>query len=263
MITLSPNKQINYVSSGIFKSDGPWQHPRTTTDTYEIILMYDGIAYICEGEAEYTLQKNDILILEPGTEHYGFKISNEYVSFSWLHYRTTISEYQCISKHFTAANPHALKTLFSQCLHTANTPGYNPICADLYTALYLEEILCNHKVSKETQNQLAAQIKEYVRLNIEKDISVKSIADHFGYHENHISKIFKSTYGVILKKYISEQKIEYIRALLSTTLYTVSRIAQTASFKSENHLIKFFKYHTGLTPSEYRNTYINTYTNKK
>lgn len=84
-----------------------------------------------------------------------------------------------------------------------------------------------------------------------------------GYHENHISRVFKSAYSVGIKEYIADMRLENIKNLLSTTLYTIKQIAHMLSFKSENHLIKFFKYHMNMTPTEYRNTYVNTRINKK
>ena len=78
---------VIYISSGLFKSDGVWQHPKRIIDSYEIIFMHEGTAFICEEESEYILKKNDILVLEPGKLHYGFKESVEFVSFSWLHFK--------------------------------------------------------------------------------------------------------------------------------------------------------------------------------
>ena len=154
------------------------------------------------------------------------------------------------------------KTLFSQCMHIANTPGYDPVCTDLYTALYIEEIICNGSAVSVSKNRLAAQVKEYVNLNIEKDLTVRLVSEHFGYHENYISKVFKAAYGVLLSRYIVNQRLAYARALLNTTLYMVNQISRQLSFKSENHFVKFFKYHTHITPSEYRNSYTNIHINK-
>ncbi len=253
---------VEYLSSGHFKSSGIWIHPKRTIDTYEIILMLEGVAYICEGDTEYTLKKNDILLLEPGKEHFGFKESNEYVSFFWIHYKTDNNEYKSFTKHMNISNPYILKTLFSQSLHIANTPSYNPTCRNLYMALIIEEILSFIKTSNTAPNYLASQINEYIKTNIESYPTVSEIAEHFGYHTNHVSRVFKSAYGTTLKKYIERQILEYSRNLLHTTLYTVNQISQILSFKSENHFIKFFKYHTEMTPTEYRNSFSNTHTNK-
>lgn len=263
MIVLNPNTNVEYISSGLFKSDGVWCHPKRVIDSYEIIFLNEGIAYICEDGIEYTVEKNNILILEPKKLHYGFRASEEFVSFSWLHFFTSKERYKLLPKQLKISEPYILKTLFSQCQHTVNTPTYNAICADLYTALIIEEILTLKKSSDLSGKYLSAQIKEWIRLNIEKDISVNSIAKQFGYHENHISRLFKSSYGTGIKTYIINMKLENAKNLLSSTVYSVKQISQILSFKSENHFIKFFKYHTKLTPTEYRNTYVNTHINKK
>lgn len=262
MIKFDENSRLEYISSGLFKSEGEWCHPRRVIDTYEIIFMYEGVAYIREDGVEYTLKKNDVLLLEPYVEHMGFRTSEEFTSFSWLHFHTTKKEYQKLPKYFNAAEPYVLKTLFSQCLHTAHTPTYNKICSDLYTALIIEEIINIGKTSLVSKNYLASQIKEYITVNIENGISVKDVASHFGYHENHVSRVFKASYGMGLKAYISKLKLEYAQNLLLTSLYTVKQIAMLLSFESENHFIKFFKYHLNITPTEYRNNYGNTHINK-
>ena len=237
MITLNENGTLKYVSSGLFQSDGSWIHPRVTIETYEIIFMYEGTAYICEDGTEYILHPDDVLILDPDREHYGFRVSEEYVSFSWLHFKTSCDRYKNLPKHFHSSNPAMPKTLFSQCMHIANTPGYDPVCTDLYTALYIEEIICNGSAVSISKNHLAAQVKEYVNLNIEKDLTVRLVSEHFGYHENYISKVFKAAYGVLLSRYIVNQRLAYARALLNTTLYTVNQISRQLSFKSENHFV--------------------------
>lgn len=262
MIHFNENEYTEYISSGLFKSDGNWRHPKRVIDSYEIIFMYEGNAYICEDGREYILSKNDILFLEPGKEHYGFRTTEDFVSFAWLHYKTNCEKYKNMEKHFKVSNPSALKNLFTQCMHVANTPNYDPVCTDLYAALFAEEILFDYKINSGHGNQLAAQIKEYVTVNTEKNLTVAKVAEYFGYNENHISRVFKAAYGIKLKDYISEKKTEYASALLCTTLYTVKQISRMLSFQSENHFIKFFKYHTEMTPTKYRNTYTNMHINK-
>lgn len=263
MIVLNSSIDVEYISSGLFKSKGAWCHPNRVIDSYEIIFVYEGTVYICEDGVEYTVNKNDILILEPDKTHYGFKESEKFVSFSWLHFSASEERCKLLPKHLHASEPHTLKTLFTQCLHTVNTPTYDDVCADLYTALIIEEILVLKKAEEISGNYLSAQVKEWIRVNIEKDISVSCISKEFGYHENHISRLFKSAYGIGIKVYITKMKLENAKNLLSTTMYSVKEISQLLSFKSENHFIKFFKYHVNLTPTEYRNTYVNTHINKQ
>jgi AraC-like DNA-binding protein len=263
MITTDLNNKIQYVSSGLFKSAGEWIHPRRIIDSHEIIFITEGTAYISEDEIEFTLNANDILVLEPGKEHFGYLSSIAPVSFFWLHFNWSGNNCNKLPKQFHIENSFHIKTLFSQLLHIANTPDYSDICPDLLTALIIEEILFQTRTSTVLGSSLAVQIKEWIRININSDINVKKVATNFGYHENYIGKIFKSAYNIGIKEYITDSKLKNAKNLLSTSLYTIKQIAYMTGFENENHFIKFFKYHAEMTPTEYRNIYTNTHINKK
>lgn len=263
MLFLDSDTLLQYISSGLFKSDGEWIHPKREIDSCEIIFITEGTAYICEDEKNFILSENDIFILEPNKIHFGFQPSTNPVSFFWLHFNTFGDNYNNLPKHFNISNSFHLKTLFSQLLHIANTPDYSNICPDLFTALIIEEVLFQNRTTMFSGSTLAVQIKEWIRININSDINVKKVAKHFGYHENYIGKIFRATYNIGIKEYITDSKLKNTKNLLSTTLYTIKQIAYATGFENENHFVKFFKYHSGMTPTEYRNIYTNTHINKK
>lgn len=261
MITLDSKDNITYISSGLFKSDKEWIHPKRIIDSFEIIIMYEGEAFIAEEDKEFILRKNDVLFLEPGKEHFGYKTSTAPVSFFWLHYNTDCEKYKSLPKFFNISDPYALKTLCSQLLHVANTPTYDRVSSELFCALISEEIISKSKTEDLPGNRLAIQIKEWIRINLDKPLTVKKIATHFGYHENHIARVFKSAFDTGIKEYITEIKLKAAKDMLCTTLYTIKQVAHSFGFESENHFIKFFKYHTGMTPTECRNIHINTHIN--
>ena len=254
---------IKYCSSGLFKSDRVWIHPKRIIDSYEIVFMEKGTAYIEENAIQYELNENDILILEPGKEHFGYKPSKNRVSFYWVHFYSENFNTDETGKYLHISEPFALKTLFVQLLHTANTPGYSPRCFDMFCALISEEILFRSKNASEQGSTLAVNIKEWIRININKNPTVKSVSEEFGYHENYISRVFKSSFGIGIKEYIIDTKIKNAKNLLNTTLYSVKQIAGITGYKDENLFIKFFIYHTGMTPTKYRNMYSNTHINKE
>ena len=39
MILSDSQKKLEYISSGIFKSNGEWIHPRRTIDSFEVIFV--------------------------------------------------------------------------------------------------------------------------------------------------------------------------------------------------------------------------------
>lgn len=261
MITLNCNSTLTYVSSGLFKSAGEWIHPKRSIDTYEIIIMYEGNAFICENACNFELKKNDILLLEPSKEHYGYKSSTDFVSFAWLHFNAVGEHFQALPKLIHSDDLFSLRTLISQLLHASNTPNCSSITSDMFCALIVEEILFLNKTTEIPGNTLAVQIKEWIRNNISKNITVQQIAEHFSYHKNHIARIFKNSYNISIKQYITSHRLKLAKDQLCNTLYNINQIALSCGFESENHFVKFFKYHSGVTPTEYRNIYINTHIN--
>lgn len=259
MILLENENKIQYLSSGQFRSEGEWIHPKRVIDSNEIIFVQKGSVFICEENKQYELTKNDFLILEKDREHYGFEASSD-VSFYWLHF--LCGDFEKLPKTGNTASPLSLTTLFTQLLHFTNTPGYSENCGDMLCGLILEEIMfLSNPVSKKVK-QLATNLKEWARINTDKIVSVKNAGEKFGYSEDYLNRIFKQAYGITLKQYIINLKLEKAKILLQTTLYTVKQIALSLGYRDENLFIKFFVYHEKTTPTSYRNIYTNTHTNK-
>ncbi len=257
------NTNISYSSSGLFYSDKTWIHPRRNIDSTEIIFVVKGEVYICENGKDYVLREGNFLILQEGLEHYGFKESDKTVSFYWVHfYLSNPMHLEGIKFGDVQDNGH-LKSIFQQLLHISNTKGYSRYSSDILVSLIIEELKFQKQNQADPTKPLIQQIKEYIRINIDDNITVKKVADHFMYNENYLTVLFKSNYQIGLKEYINNKKIEYAKSLLTTTTYSIKQIADLISFKSENGFLKYFKYHTKMTPTEYRNIFSNTHTNKR
>lgn len=260
MILLENENKIQYLSSGKFRSEGEWIHPKRVIDSNEIIFVQKGTVFICEENNRYELKENDILILEKEKEHYGYETSSD-VSFYWLHF--LYSDFQKLPKIINVTSPLSLTTLFTQLLHFTNTPGYSKNCGDMLCGLILEEIKFLSNPTSKKVKKLASNLKEWAKVNSDKLITVKNAGNEFSYSEDYLNRIFRQSYGISLKKYITDQKLEKAKILLQTTLYTVKQIALILGYKDENLFIKFFIYHEKITPTAYRNIYTNTHTNKK
>lgn len=257
MITLNSQKNIEYVSSGLFRSNGEWCHPERIIDTYEVIFVVKGEVYISEGEEAYHLSENEILLLAPSVSHKGIR-NTEGVSFYWMHFKSSDAP---SFKNIKISDSSLLKTMFSSLMHITNTDGYSRDSRDLICALIVEEVLFCSRQREECSSVLVSELREYIRLNIGRGVSVGSVSSHFGYHPNYLGQLFLKITGVGMKEYIAEVKIKKASELLATTLCSVKEISSMLGFHSENHFIKFFKYHTLTTPSKYRSAYANTHIN--
>ena len=250
---------LEYSYAGLFIQDKSWRHPKRQIDTYEIIFMRKGTAYISENGVKYTVGENDFLLLEPHKTHFGFKTSEPPVSFYWLHIHLSDPSYLSDIKTGSIAAPQQLVSLFSQVLHYSA----ESCMADLFSAAIVREIKSKIQNSGENMPVLAARIKEWLNASVSAGVTVKQTAQHFGYNENYIARFFKHAFGVGIKDYINSVKTDNAKNLLSTTMASVKEISAMLSFPNENAFVKYFKYHTGLTPSEYRNIYVNMHINKE
>ena len=67
-----------------------------------------------------------------------------------------------------------------------------------------------------------------------------------------LSKLFSSTEGITIEKYLILQKIERVKELLVYNQKSLSEIAFELEYSSVAHLSRQFKSVTGLTPSSFR-----------
>lgn len=260
MIELENGKYFSYDRIGEFHSSGEWIHPGRSIKSYEVILVLEGTVYIAEETQKYALQKNQLLLLEPFKEHYGYKTVSEPTAFYWFHFFTDLP---VPLKSYDGTDIYEIKQLLKKLLHISNTPIYSPAAADAAGYLILEELIRLSLEENKSNQVLAARISEYIRNNIKNGITVSDIADHFGYNADYISKYFKKNNGIGLKEYIAAQRMKLAKDLLLTTDMSVKRISRELGYSEENLFIKFFTYHEKISPAAFKAKYCNTHINNQ
>lgn len=260
MIKFENEKFFSYDMIGEFHSSGEWIHPKRSIASFEIILVLEGTVYISEEKQEYALQKNQLLLLEPFKEHYGYKKVSEPTAFYWFHFFTNL---EIPLKLYTGDDIYEIKRLLKELLHISNTHGYSNAAADS-TGYLVFEALNRLSAEESISNQaLASKITEYVRNNIKNSISVSDIAQNFGYNTDYIGKYFKKARGIGLKEYLTAQRIKLAKDLLLTTDMSVKQISRELGCGEENLFIKFFTYHEKISPAAFKAKYCNTHINNK
>ncbi len=108
-------------------------------------------------------------------------------------------------------------------------------------------------VGEELADERIAAICRFVDANYsDGNLSVQSIAEHFGLSLNYISKYFKQQQGEGLAKYIILKRMSAAKTLLINTNYSIAKIASETGFFSSNVFIRSFKKVEGITPGQYR-----------
>lgn len=100
------------------------------------------------------------------------------------------------------------------------------------------------------------QIVDYIERNFKKGISLESVANHANISTYYLSKIFKKEMGINFVTYITNQKIELAKELLTTTDIPISNIAMDLAYNEPSYFSKVFKRSVGISPTEYRENFL-------
>ena len=115
---------------------------------------------------------------------------------------------------------------------------------------------------QKSASRAADEAAEWIRINSARRLTAADAAAHAGYHPDYLSALFKAAYSLTLKQYIARERMKLIRSQLLTTADSLRTIARRLDFDGEEQLIHYFRYHEGLSPTQYRNLYDHTHLNK-
>jgi PAS domain S-box-containing protein len=99
---------------------------------------------------------------------------------------------------------------------------------------------------------------KYMQERVFEELHLKELCSYICISEPHCIRLFKGRMGTTPMKYFSRIKIEEAVNLLLTTNKPLGLIAEELQFSSAAHFSKTFKQYLSISPTQYRNNYINT-----
>jgi AraC family transcriptional regulator len=98
------------------------------------------------------------------------------------------------------------------------------------------------------------ELVHYSDLNSFRTSLLIVIAERLQKDYSYLSRLFSDAEGITIEKYIIQQKIEKVKALLEYDEYNLNEIAYKMGYSSSAHLSTQFKAVTGFTPSKYKSS---------
>lgn len=255
---------LHVISAGLFISDGEWIHPARNINSFEMIFVMQGRFQIAEEETVYTVSENEVLFLRPGVEHHGLYPSRDKISFYWVHFAFDGPPPETVSSpHAAVLSDSNMRILLKQLLHYCNTPAYPGECQAYLLRLAVIEVLLSQSQNSSKGNALIKEIQEWIRVHYDRPITLEDIEQRFGYNRDYLTRLFKKNCNMGIKKYIDTVKMNKAKAFILSGDYPLKAIPPMLGIDDYNLFLKMFKYHEGITPRQYRETYTNIHTNKK
>lgn len=230
-----------------------FEHGRT--DIYQIGLKMTGSSKITYNGNEYDFKTGSVLFLPKE-------------NVPDIDYKTFIlkqGESLCIFFNSNAKLPKA-PILIQQCdiqiydLFLKIHKAYNSPNRDFFECTgILFEILSaiNKKLNKKDEkSNYTEKIITYMQKHVtDKYIDFSLLAKNSNMGIDHFRHTFKKNLNVSPLQYFNKLKTEYIKKLLHNRKYSIKEVALMSGFENFNYFSRFFKKHTGYSPSEYRKIY--------
>ena len=276
-IRFDAEKEFVYHWCGKFVSiDENWVHLTRHLMDYELFVVVDGVLHIGTSASEYTVNTGEYLLMPPDEFEHGTKPSS--CSFYWMHfgYNKEQNNHELIYNNLASSisyvpgqlllpeqgkltSPDRIIILMKQLQDSDRR--YREVTLNRYLcSAILSEVALQNQVypaygNKIIKEQLYQDICDYVFWHLTDNFKVSQVANYFGYNEKYLTTFFKQRAGISLKQYILQAKMERAKADLSETSDPVSQIAFRLGFTDAHNFSNAFRKITGLSPSEYRDSY--------
>ncbi len=245
----------------------------------ELVYVVSGNSTHCVDDCIYELNPGDLLFVgynqvhsfstKGAFSHINIYIKPEYVSeklsnvetiydvFSYFITDCSFTDNE-IKLPFITLNPNErieLENLLIKCVLEAERKitGYE-LALNGYIHLIFLNII---RALRKTRNNrivmaITPQILEYINENYNKNLTLTDIANTCFYTPSYLARAFKKTFGMSLKDYIYNKRVQHAEKLLVETDESIENIAMSVGYVNKNQFYKLFKKKKGCTPKQFR-----------
>ena len=123
-------------------------------------------------------------------------------------------------------------------------------CLRFYDRQFITREEINHLVVK----KFVALLDDYIATHAQRDglPSVAWFADKCCLSTGYFGTLVKTETGRAARDIIADRLLDHARRLLNDETLTVAMVSNRLGFDYPQHFVRFFKAHTGMTPSAYR-----------
>ena len=123
-------------------------------------------------------------------------------------------------------------------------------CLRFYDRQFITREEINHGVVK----RFITMLDEYIKTKAQREglPSVAWFADKCCLSTGYFGTLVKTETGSAAKDIIADRLLAHAKQLLNDDTLAVSKVSERLGFEYPQHFVRFFKMHTGMTPSQYR-----------
>ena len=245
MQTYTVNELRHYCNISVPKCS--WMR-RTKIDYYDFTAVLSGsMTYIADGKT-YALQRNDAVLLPPGTvrERPLGTESVRYISFNFYLRPECALELPIFLSGCITEDLRRLISAFPQSHLSANDSSREK------AASLLNFILCELRDNAVAESANPHVLLRYINAHITNPLSLQIVSAEMGLSREYVSALFKKETGKTITDYINERKLLLARQLLQSGEMSLTDIAGHVGYENYGYFSRLFKRTFGIAPVNMR-----------
>ncbi len=240
-----------------------WNHKQHAHLFWELHLCLGGSMRLEVEGKEQVLTKNTYIFLAPKRKHKILFVAEDYCEFVWgfnVKDNPHVNEKLCNAYkevRVLKLDKEMRNSVLSILSNTekAGFGYYHIIKNELYHifALLAEKAGAeNQGIYHKANHNEVGVIENYIRENLQSDISLDDVALFLGMGKRAIVSLLKKEYNKTFSQIKREIRADVIGQLLRETDCTMEEIAETTNFSDRYSMGKFFRKMAGEPPASYR-----------
>lgn len=237
---------------------------RSKLDSYLFFIVLEGTGSLIYSGNSYNLEKGSCVFIDCKNR---YSHTSDNWTIKWIHFNgknlsNIYKEFEQrggqiaffsnnFAKYETVINDI---NIFSKSNNYIKSISINEKLSSLLTLVMLETIN-NCKIIKKHNIDT---IKNYIDTNYIKKITLDYLSKVFYINKYHLTRVFKSTYGITINNYINNLRITKAKELIRFSNLDFDNIAVSCGINDSNYFSRIFKKIEGISPKEYRKLWKNS-----
>lgn len=240
-------------------------------DAYEIYIQLGGKRYIYHDNLCHTMERGDVMVLEPFAIHYTTSEDAEGYERIVLNFAPeklngllTDSEIYMLRDKLRSGVMHVddnalteLKQRFDTCQHYSEKKGF--LSEKLLYSAVMQFVMTiieysdsgNTIEERKIPDQIISVIK-HINAHYTEDMTVSELADIAHMSKYYFCRRFHDITGATALEYLNNIRLIRVHNMLSHTSIPLGEIAMKTGYSSVTNLTRTFKKVYGITPTEFK-----------
>ncbi len=231
---------------------------------YTLHLVLSGSGTLNLDSKTYRAKAHDMFYIPPGITLSYYPDKNNKWQYIWFEFSGSNSEIYANRMGLSADTPviscndynnayYGIYSIFKKLEHDKPV-GYYDVLSSFYKLLDINSVDTEEKSDSFSEAVISYLLCHYQTPGL----TVENVCRDFRISHSYLCRIFRRETGKSLIQHIIDIRLSEACRLLVSEKLSIKEIAYSVGFNDDVHFIKSFKKHMGMTPTEYRKSYISS-----